>query len=67
LSPGGEARTGFDEIAASEIDGEELQLARLSDEELVIAIEYETLADYEVIESLDLLEVLFLLDEPEPM
>jgi hypothetical protein len=67
LSPGGEARTGFDEIAASEADGEELQLARLSDEELVIAIEYETLADYEVIESLDLLEVLFLLDEPEPM
>jgi len=65
--PDTEMRSRSDEWAARDTGTDELQLAGLSDEELAIVIEYETLADYDVIENLDLLEVLLLLDEAEPM
>ena len=43
------------------------ELARLSEEEIAIALDYETLSDFEVIEQLEFLELLAALDVSEPM
>ena len=59
---GAKTRTG---AAGAETAPDDIRLASVSEEELAIGLAYETLADLEVIENLELLELMAALEEEE--